>query len=179
MDSFSPVFSTEISPVPSQDLEERFLQFQLRDGELALLALDQIAGVMTLSLDQILPVPGMGLAVMGGYEWRGAAIWVVDLGILAGLPPISWGRMAPRSITLLALQTPGRAGKPAVELGIGVTEVGDIETVAPDQIQPPNPGIFSAELQALLRGYLPQSGLPVFEVEWVYHALRSRYRSTA
>ncbi len=166
--------------VPSSSglVGERFLQVLLADGEMGLLALDQIGGVMALAPAQLLPVPQMRAEVMGIYEWRGQPIWVVDLGCMVGLPPLIHrsGPAGSGSVTVLALRSQGGDNGGAA---VAVAQVGEIETVDPDQIQTPTPGIFNPQLQALLRGYLPRSGLPVLEVEWILEALRSVSSSTA
>lgn len=166
-DTLTTMISAEdASLIPQGGEEERFLQFQWVDGEMGLVSLNQIAGVVSVSVDLILAVPQMRAEVMGIYEWRGHPIWVVDLGAWVGLSPLTADH--PQAVTVLILRSPGLD---PIGGAVVVAQVGEIELLSPDQIQPPTPGIFTPQLQSLLRGYLPHSGWPILEVEWILQAL--------
>lgn len=152
---------------------ETFLQFHLTQQEIALISLNRIAGVVALSLEQILPVPGLGPEIMGAYEWRGQVIWVVDLVmILTGEPLVTRPRQ--QSSAALVVMEWGRSAPVGGQIqGVGgvVEAVGEMETLTLDQIQPVTPGIFPPPLEAMLRGYLSASGVPVVEVSRILQRL--------
>ena len=67
----------------------KFLQFQLGksekshksivQGDIALLDAEIVSEVITISPDDILPVPQMFYCVLGIYSWRSEMLWIVDL----------------------------------------------------------------------------------------------------
>jgi positive phototaxis protein PixI len=76
--------STDLS---STKAGERFLRFQLVPDTAALLPISQLAEVLTIPVGQITPIPQLPAWVMGAYNWRGEALWMVDLAHLIGFTP--------------------------------------------------------------------------------------------
>lgn len=167
--SSSPADGTASVVLSSQpDAEQQVLTLHLA-AETMLLPLDQLIGIEAVTLGQILPVPGMTVAVMGAYEWRQEVVWVVDLGMLVDLSPLtqqpSLSTLRQETAFLLVLQTETLdLSRPAqTAIGVVVLKIGNIETIPTERIRHPAPGIFNPRLQAILRGYDPRSGLPILD----------------
>lgn len=76
--------------VSDQARSEQFLSFKL-PSNLALLATQKLTEVLTLTPQQIVPIPDLNRQIMGVCNWRGEVLWLVDLNaILNGdpLPPL-------------------------------------------------------------------------------------------
>ncbi|MEY3301687.1 MAG: chemotaxis protein CheW [Pseudanabaena sp.] len=72
----------------SQTKTEQFLSFPLEPEQQALLPTHQLLEIVKASLSQITAIAGLDKSVMGIYNWRGDAIWVVDLASLLGYKPL-------------------------------------------------------------------------------------------
>ena len=157
--------SSTDSPLPPG---ERFLRFQLVPGTTALLPLTQLAEVLTIPVGQITPIPQLPAWMMGVYNWRSEALWMVDLAHLVGLTP--WYQQT-FSITYAAvvLRTGAtdtlikHAADQAIGLVINQTEA--IEWCKPDSFQV-LPNNVNPQLASFLRGYHRKSNdeqLAVFD----------------
>lgn len=93
MENGTVLKSTESASVDSSladSLEqegEQFLQFQLVPETRALLPMAQLAEVLTIPIGQITPIPQVPSWMMGVYNWRSEALWMIDLASLIGLTP--------------------------------------------------------------------------------------------
>ena len=67
---------------------QQFLRFHLMPDTTALLPVHQMTEVVTMAINEVVPIPHLPAWVMGVYNWRGEILWLVDLGHLIGLPPI-------------------------------------------------------------------------------------------
>ncbi len=63
---------------------DRFLQFNLNQEFNALLPLGGLQGVIDVKIEDILPVPQVKEFWLGIFNWRGQAIWILDLANLIG-----------------------------------------------------------------------------------------------
>jgi len=63
---------------------DRFLQFNLNQEFNALLPLGELQGVIDVKIEDILPVPQVKEFWLGIFNWRGQAIWILDLANLIG-----------------------------------------------------------------------------------------------
>ncbi|VEP14951.1 putative Chemotaxis protein CheW [Hyella patelloides LEGE 07179] len=87
-------------------VKAQFLQLHLASGTIALLPTEKVSKitrqsavqknleliptqVLTISADRVVSMPHMASWVMGAYNYRGKIMWLVDLGYLMGLVPIS------------------------------------------------------------------------------------------
>ena len=136
-------FPTESEP------RQKFLQFSLGTADRGLLPLDQIAEVLSIQLEQILPVPEMPACVLGVCHWRGKMLWLVDLGQLLDYPPLLQLKQPAASAIAIAVQVEHQS------LGLVVPQVEDIELHAADQLQPATVGLFPARLLPFVKGYFP------------------------
>ncbi len=90
--SLSQTQSQALSHPPSQPSiqTEQFLTFSLPTN-LAILPTRNLTEVLTLSAQQIVPIPDLDRSIVGVCNWRGEVLWLVDLNaVLNGepLPPL-------------------------------------------------------------------------------------------
>jgi positive phototaxis protein PixI len=129
-------------PAPVE-IGQRFLRLQLCSENTALLAVDEIAAVVTVTVTDILPVPHMPSCVLGLYNWRGDMVWLVDLGQQVGFS----GLGLPQFMAVIA-EVNGQS------LGLCVPQVHDIESHDPQLIHPPSSEMFSNQFLPFVQGYL-------------------------
>lgn len=143
-------------PVASQ-VNQQFLRFHLMPNTTALLPIQQLTEVLTISTDQIVPISHMPPWVMGVYNWRGEILWIIDMGHLVGLTPWHQQKNNASAYTTMVLQAhPNQAKTTSSQhliLGLVVSHVEDIEWCNPDLIQSPPSSAVTPELVPFLRGY--------------------------
>jgi positive phototaxis protein PixI len=88
----SPIQSPTQSPNQSltQSRAEQFLSFSL-PSNLAILPTQNLTEVLTLSAQQIVPIPDLDPSIVGVCNWRGEVLWLVDLQVVLNgepLPPL-------------------------------------------------------------------------------------------
>jgi positive phototaxis protein PixI len=135
-----------------QDIR-RFLAFTLDRRLNALLALDDLQGVIKIGAEEILPVPQMSSCLLGIINWRGKATWIVDL------TELTLGNYT--SVTQLASpSSPGLSNtigllvqKEKETLGLLVERSISIVSYHPQDCLPIEAKMFAPELSALLGGY--------------------------
>ena len=157
-DSLLPQTIDEINRVSlSSKANEQFLRFHLFPNTTALLPIQQLTEVLTISRDQIVPIFHMPPWVMGVYNWRGEILWMVDLGHLVGLTPWHQQPMRASTYTAIVLQTRANSATQtnvnSQMLGMVVNRVEDIEWCNTDWIQSPPSSTVTPELMPFLRGY--------------------------
>jgi positive phototaxis protein PixI len=175
--SNSSASSTAISPPKTG---ERYLRFQLVPDTAALLAISQLAEVLTIPVGQITPIPQLPAWVMGAYNWRGEAIWMIDLAQLLGFAP--WhqhGMIANHTAVVLRVPSTGALDTKAVNqmIGLVVHRATAIEWCDRNQLQPPSSDIVTPQLMPFVRGYLMKSDderLAVFNDKVIVDAI-SKY----
>ncbi len=169
----------KVSELIKSSVEEQFLRFALTPNIKGLMSISQMSEVLTISFGQILRMPHMSPWVMGAYNWRGAIIWMLDLGQLLGLPPLHQQETARSIYKAIVLYLPLQADRCDLSadrraLGLVVSQIEDIEWFNPASIQAPPPSIGN-ELMPFLRGYRLSTGgeaLAVFEGESILAAMR-------
>lgn len=145
--------SAETSAAPQG---ERFLSCYLEPNMTVMLPVQYLTEVLTIPPQQVTPIPMMNAWVMGVHNWRGEALWMVDLGHLLGLTP--WYQQSRNfsSHNALVMRNHDGRGKDEegeLKLGLIVSQVQDIEVISLDQIRPPSPHIASPELAPYFTGY--------------------------
>jgi positive phototaxis protein PixI len=146
-----------LKPREHQD-QAQFLRFFLMPDTHALLPIAQLTEVLTLPIEQIIPIPQMPNGVMGVYNWRGEVLWLVDLGRLLGLTP--WyqqghNRSSCRAIVIHPTTHQLKKSRNRSQmLGLVVHKVEDIALCNPDDVQSPPGSAVTPELAPFLRGYL-------------------------
>jgi positive phototaxis protein PixI len=159
MSNFLSVPEPLLSPTEkaSSKASEQFLRFYLLPDTTALLPIQQLTEVLTISRDQIVPIFQMPPWVMGVYNWRGEILWIVDLGHLVGLTPWHQQPVSASAYTAVVLQARCDRATPASVksqmLGVVVNRVEDIEWCDPDSMQSPPSSPVTPGLVPFLRGY--------------------------
>lgn len=130
---------------------QKFLQFTLGTADRGLLPLEQIAEVLIINTEGILPVPEMPGCVLGVCYWRGKMLWLVDLGHLLDYPPLLQLKQPRASAIAIVIQVEHQS------LGLVVPQVEDIELHSTAQLQPATIGLFPAGLLPFIKGYFPET----------------------
>lgn len=147
--SFSP--SNSLFPVANSQktATESLIRFHLVPKTTGLFNIAQLREVLKVSISQIIPIPKLPFWVMGIYNWRGEILWVVDLGGLLGLTPLSEQPLTQTRLPLLVL----RDENTEKTVGLIVNSVEGITRLDPNEIQSPPETTFTPELSRVLRGY--------------------------
>lgn len=152
-----PSYLSPATDSSSETASEQYLRFYLEPNTTALLPIQQLTEVLTISVGQIVPIFNMPAWVMGVYNWRGEILWMVDLNHLVGLTP--WYQQtssaANHTSVVLNIRTKNlksTANKSKI-LGLVVNRVEDIEWCNHDLIQSPPSSTVTPELVPFLRGY--------------------------
>ncbi|NEP00616.1 MAG: chemotaxis protein CheW [Symploca sp. SIO2E9] len=146
-----------LEPLPPET-RQRLLRFPLGLHDSALLPLEEIAGIITVELNQILPVPEMPGCVLGICNWRGEMLWLVDLNHLVGCPPLSQIRQVLASPLAIVVEVNDQP------LGLVVQQVNDIELHELNYLQAATVGLFPSQLIPFILGVLPGGNGPVLNV---------------
>ncbi|MGL5878369.1 MAG: chemotaxis protein CheW [Xenococcaceae cyanobacterium] len=169
----------EVSELVKLSVEEQFLRFTIAPNTKGLMSISQMSEVLTINFGQILRMPHMNPWVMGAYNWRGAIIWMLDLGQLLGLPPLHQQETARSSYKAIVMYLPLQSDRCDLSadrraLGLVVSQIEDIEWCNPALIQEAPPSCIGNKLMPFLRGYyLSTDGeaLAVFEGESILAAM--------
>jgi positive phototaxis protein PixI len=135
---------------PSPLAEQQFLRLNISPETVALLPIKELSEVLNISTEQITPMPYMLPWIMGTYNWQGNILWLIDLGYLIGLQPLGQ-QVSASSYTAAILQFRFPNSNQAV--GVVVNQVGNIERLNINSIQPPSLAPENKELAKLLQGY--------------------------
>jgi positive phototaxis protein PixI len=138
---FANTLFAEAAPV---EVGQRFLRLQLCAESTALLAVDEIAAVVNVTVTDILPVPHMPSCVLGLYNWRGDMMWLVDLGQQVGFSGLDH---LSHFMAVIAEVN-------GMSLGLCVPQVHDIESHDPQLIHAPSSEMFSSRFLPFVKGYL-------------------------
>ncbi len=162
---YSPLLRPQ-DPVLSQASSDvwRCLKVYLTGQETLLLPLVDIAGIVAISLDQVLPVPTPQSAVVGAVEWRGTILWVLDLSFyLQGSPLSQQSGSSTYSLVILTVKEH--------QLGVLVSDVGDIQTLDRQQLQPPSVHLLKSVWLPAVKGIVSQSGIPLLDTPSLFEAV--------
>ncbi|MBD1931525.1 MULTISPECIES: chemotaxis protein CheW [Cyanophyceae] len=141
---------------------QQFLRFHLLPDTTALLPVHQMTEVLTIPINQIVPIPHLPAWIMGVYNWRGEILWMVDLGRLVGLTPLYQHAISRSTYTVIVIhsaqqvlvkQRIGTQITGRKMLGLVVNQVEDMEWCDPNLIQSPLQSAVTLELLPFLRGY--------------------------
>lgn len=162
-----------LDPLPKETDSRlsRLLRFPLGSADSALLPLEQIKEILSLSVTQILPVPEMPSCVLGIGNWRGEMLWLIDLNNFLGYSPLTFVVGA----TPLAIVI--QVGNQCV--GLVVEQVNNIESHDLQQLHPAAIGLFPPHLLPFVLGSLPGDGGTVLNLTaitqsplWQIHSSR-------
>ncbi|MDR9404303.1 MAG: chemotaxis protein CheW [Halothece sp. Uz-M2-17] len=141
------VLSTAEATLSEPQRGQRFLRFHLGVEDTALLSVNAVKEVLSVSGGNILPVPDVSSSVLGLHNWRGEMLWVVDLNDLLGFSALWEIENIATSINVIVLQVEQR------EIGIAVRQVETIEQHDWQKLQPPE-GLFPPHILSYAQGYL-------------------------
>jgi chemotaxis signal transduction protein len=144
------LLSTEDVIPPEQQIGQRFLRFHLGSEDTALLPVNAVKEVLSVSGDKILPVPDVSPSVLGLHNWRGEMLWVVDLNDLLGFASLWEIQNIVANINVIVLQVEQQ------EIGIAVRQVETIEQHDWQKLQPPE-GLFPPHILSYAQGYLTEA----------------------
>ncbi|MEH1887618.1 chemotaxis protein CheW [Nostoc sp.] len=152
-DSFSslPINSQFRLENSSQGNNQRFLRFPLNGKVNGLLPLADLRGVIQVALTEILPVPQVAEFLLGIMNWRGEAIWILDLAALLGAT--HWCRQE-------GVRNSGMAMLVQVQnqtVGLLVEQVNTIEVHDPQERLEISTSMLPGRLGSFLQGYFVDS----------------------
>lgn len=128
---------------------QKFLRFRCGDTEL-LVAVEDVIAVRTISVSDLLPVPQMPVAVLGLCNWRGEALWLVDLAQQLNLGSAIVPIYSLTTLIAIVVQSNNTT------LALVVSEIDEIEQHNPTLLLHPLPNLFSPSLIPFVQGYFPQ-----------------------
>lgn len=139
----------------------KFLQFQLGktekthkskiQGDIALLDAEIVTEVITISPEDILPVPQMFYCVLGIYGWRSEMLWVVDLENLLGYPPPLDENNPNQELLVMVVQIQGQS------IGLVVSGIDNLIEHDLSKFKSSSAEIFSEDILPFLHGYFTGS----------------------
>lgn len=139
-----------LDPVP-EDTRQRFLQFQICGGEVALLPLMDIAAVLQLTIAELLPIPDVSPWLLGVCNWRGEMLWLADTNSLLGKTSLWSQTPMVKDAMIIVIQADGQS------VGLAVEQVDDVALIAAERIiQPEN--FDSVAVDSLVMGHLANHG---------------------
>lgn len=115
-----------------------YFYIQLGRSQDLLLPLENTAGVVTLALEQICPIPGVAPALWGIANQQGKLLWVLELSALLGLQPSARPK-SKYNLTLIVLTAVSVSStrEPERQIGCVVSNLKGIVTLNSQQFQPP------------------------------------------
>lgn len=135
----------------------KFLQFQLGksekthksvvQGDIALLDAEIVTEVITISPQDILPVPQMFYCVLGIYGWRSEMLWIVDLENLLGYPPPLDQHNPHKELLVMVVQVQGQS------IGLVVSGIDNLIEHDLSRFKSSSSEIFSEDVLPFLHGY--------------------------
>lgn len=136
------------NPLPPET-HQPLLRFPLSSQDDALVPLEQITEITRVEITEILSVPEMPSCVLGICNWRGEMLWLVDFNDFIGYPSTLKQEQAATSLLVMVIQVDHQF------VGIGVSQVNDVELHKLESLQAVVPGLFPAGLLPLVTGILP------------------------
>jgi positive phototaxis protein PixI len=146
-----------------QKIQQKFLQFEIEEGEIALLDAAIAPEIRLVATDEIVPVPQLPDWVVGIYQWRGEMLWLIDLGSLMEFSSLNWQN---KNYTIV-LQSGDRF------LGLVVPKVYGLEEYDWQQLHEPSEDIFSPHLMPFVRGFFLKEDreiIKLLDLEGIFQA---------
>lgn len=152
-----------------------YFHVQLQQSVGIVLALDSTTEVITLTLGEICPIPGIPPAVLGVVNQRGRLLWVVDLSDLLGLAPPQRRLQSQDRLTIVVIavnSASSTVGQEFRQLGCVVSALKGIVPLDSAKFKPVSRGLFST-LGSFLSGVaeVEQSPVAVLNTDAVLTAL--------
>jgi len=136
-------FQAQTNPKADRD---RFLRFPLNSQIDCLVSLAELIGVIDINLTKILPVPQIEEYWLGIINWRGEAVWILDLAKVLGAKKWYEGEKPPKSAVAILV------GQKDCTIGTIVQKANTIETYNIDELLPVSSATIEQEIK-FVRGY--------------------------
>lgn len=167
----------------SEEVTEQFLQLHFASEITALLPTEQLTEVITVSTEEIMPMPHMSPWMMGTYNWRSEILWLVDMGYLVGLTPLYQQVHSTYTAAVVQFPLPTNTSNDTGSqiVGLVVNQVGNIERCPPDSIQTSSLSNKDTKLEQFLRGYWLKSEqeiLAVFNIDAIWRGISQSSNSS-
>jgi positive phototaxis protein PixI len=120
--------------------------------------LEIIAEVLQLEPSELLPVPEVPGYLLGVCHWRGEILWLADLNLLVGSPPL-WQQAPSLNNPMVIVVESGKR-----KIGLMVEQVDDVEMVAPETLHLPTE-FDSTALAPFVMGHLLNHEGTVLDVD--------------
>lgn len=158
---------TADSEVPVIPPEKQFLLLTLEIETPILLSVLNLVEILTIPVNQIVPMFEMPAWVAGVYNWRGDILWIVDLNHFLGFLP--WHQqdnyISKHTVVVVksqAKETPAKDEAPV--LGLVVNRVNNMAVCEPESFLPVDDLEIPETIRPFLAGYhLAEDGTP----EWI------------
>jgi positive phototaxis protein PixI len=153
------------SEVTEIRVKEQLLQIHIAK-DTVLLPITPIEEIMTVSAEQILPIPHVASWVMGIFNYRGASLWLVDLAALIGFTPLYQQVLPNTTYTLLVLKISSSEQSLEEEnspIGLMVNGVGNLAKSDRSEWQH-SPSTTVTKLSPFLQGYWLKSAQEIAPV---------------
>ena len=166
------------TPPPTE--EEQFLRLLLLPDTTLALPVRYLLEVLTVPVQQVVPIPHLPPWVMGVHNWRGEILWMVDLGHLLGLTP--WYQQTVNRSEFSAIVLHHRAANSRSDrrlLGLVVHEVDDMEWCNPKDIKSLPPSAISPGMVPFVQGccWKPDGGmLTVIDGAAIFQAMSTSFQ---
>lgn len=151
-----------LTAAPAETGLTRCLRVRLHQQGQGLIPLHLLTEVMPITLADIMPIPELSGYLMGVGNWRGDAIWLVDLGGLLGQPRLIDRDKVPPTVLTLVVRQGGHL------VGFCVEQVMTIEAYDLEQLHSWSSDLHPSQLQQVSAGYVIDSehqSLPVMNVD--------------
>lgn len=161
------LLSSSETPLPEPQVGQRFLRFQIGEEDTALISVNAVKEVLSVSGKKMLPVPDVASSVLGIHNWRGEMLWVVDLNDLLGFSSLWEIEDIEANINIVVLQANNE------EIGIAVRQVETIEQHDWQQLQPPE-GLFPPHILSYVQGYLTEASSIILDASALVKAFNQQ-----
>jgi positive phototaxis protein PixI len=119
-----------MAKIQSKETTENFLSFRLSADLQGILPASKLTEILTLTIDQIVPIPGVAPETIGVFNWRGNVLWLIDLGYLLKEEPLYSRSKYQSQYNVMILHHEDCA------LGLVVEQVKQIVRCNPNEFQP-------------------------------------------
>ena len=145
----SSVFNSKVNPnlANNQANKQRFLRFTLNSQIDCLLSLPELKGAIEIMLPKILPVPQVEEYWLGIINWRGEAVWILDLAKLLGAKNWCEGEIPPQSAVAILV------GNSQQTIGMLVKQAKNLESYDINEILPISSLTVPGEISPCFQGY--------------------------
>jgi chemotaxis signal transduction protein len=151
-----------LTAVPVETGLTRCLRIRLHQQAQGLIPLHLLTEVMPITLADIMPIPEMSDYLMGVGNWRGDALWLVDLGSFLGQPRLIDREKVLPTVLALVVRRRGQL------VGFCVEQVMTIEAYDLGQLHPWSAELQTSQLHEVTAGYVIDSDhqfLPLLNVD--------------